>query len=247
MNSLPFIMAIEKMKETQNVELINIVPSETIDLFRNNLCDIALVPVGGLSEIKDYQIISDYCISCDGAVDSVGLFSNVPIDEIDHIYLDNHSRTSNNLCKILVKEYWKRNCSYSKASVEGKELKSNEGKIMIGDKAIKGKKDSKYYYDFGEIWQMKTGMPFVFAVWIAKKDISEDLKSSFNSYLKVAFDNLDLIINKLEHSFPKEKNIRTYLTSHIKYDLTSEKKKSMNTFIQRVNSIKENERISSYS
>ena len=57
--------------------------------------------------MKEHYIISDYCISCDGEVASVGLFSDVPLNKIEKILLDYQSRTSVELLKILVEEYWK--------------------------------------------------------------------------------------------------------------------------------------------
>src|SRR5688572_20649974 len=69
--------------------------------------DVALVPVAIIPKLKEYHIISDYCIGAEGPVASVCLFSDVPMNEIKRIYLDYQSRTSVALLKVLVREYWK--------------------------------------------------------------------------------------------------------------------------------------------
>jgi hypothetical protein len=68
--------------------------------------DIGLVPVAILPALKEYHIISDYCIACDGEVASVCLFSEVPVNDIQTILLDYQSKTSVALLKILLKEHW---------------------------------------------------------------------------------------------------------------------------------------------
>ena len=68
--------------------------------------DIGLVPIVVMKQLENTQVISDFCIGADGAVDTVCLFSDVPIQEIESIFLDYQSRTSVELLKILLKEYW---------------------------------------------------------------------------------------------------------------------------------------------
>ncbi len=74
-----------------------------------NEIDVGLVPVAIIPEMKEHHIISDYCIGCDGEVASVCLFSEAPLREIKKILLDYQSRTSVELLKLLLKEYWKLN------------------------------------------------------------------------------------------------------------------------------------------
>ena len=59
-----------------------------------------------LSSYYSFKIVSDYCISVDGSVDTVCLYSNVSLNDIEYIYLDYQSKTSVELLKILCREYW---------------------------------------------------------------------------------------------------------------------------------------------
>ena len=79
------------------------IPSVCANKLIENQVDIGLVPVAALLHIKDYHIISNYCIGANGAVDSVFIFSNKPILEIETLQLDAQSNTSNLLSKVLLK------------------------------------------------------------------------------------------------------------------------------------------------
>ena len=83
-----------------------------------NAIDVGLVPVAIIPEMKEHYIISDYCIGCDGEVASVCLFSEVPLNKIEKVLLDYQSRTSVELLKILIKEYWKINPVFEETSGE---------------------------------------------------------------------------------------------------------------------------------
>src|SRR5690606_25131179 len=69
--------------------------------------DLGLVPVAVIPEIKNPTIISDYCIGTVGTVKTVCIFSQCPIEEMTHLYLDYHSRTSVELVQVLLREHWR--------------------------------------------------------------------------------------------------------------------------------------------
>ena len=86
---------------TEKVDLMIDYPSKIASMLLENTIDVGLVPVTIIPEMKEYYIISDYCIGCDGEVASVCLFSEVPLNKIEKMLLDYQSITSIDLLKFL--------------------------------------------------------------------------------------------------------------------------------------------------
>ena len=101
LNTIPFLYGIEHFQITKSIDLELDYPSLCAkNLLRRNV-DIALVPVVSLVSNNELNIVSEYCIGSDGHVDTVGLYSDVPIEMINEILLDYQSHTSVKLLKIL--------------------------------------------------------------------------------------------------------------------------------------------------
>jgi chorismate dehydratase len=150
-----------------------------------------------LPALKQYHLISDYCIACDGEVASVCLFSEVPINEIKTILLDYQSKTSVALLKILLKDHWNINPKLADTS-SGYELsiENTTGGLVIGDRALAQRNQSKYCYDLGLAWKQLTGLPFVFAVWVSNKPMDKQFIEKFNMTNSYGLDNLEGIVAK---------------------------------------------------
>ena len=84
------------------MEISTAIPSHCAAQLLNEEVDVALVPVAIIPQLDYSKIISQFCISSDGAVQTVCLFSDCPLDEIETIYLDYHSKTSNGKTKLNI-------------------------------------------------------------------------------------------------------------------------------------------------
>lgn len=199
------------------------IPSECAHKLISNQVDIGLVPVAALLEIPDYKIISSYCIGATGPVDSVFIFSNKPIGEVNTIKLDEQSRTSNNLAKVLLKNYW----NLSPKIVDDGPA---DAFVQIGDRTFGKKNEYAYRYDLAEEWQKFNGLPFVFAVWAANKVIHDNFLLDFNAALKYGLDHRNVVIEQL----PSRENFDfgDYLTNKIDYRLDHKKLEALSTFHQ---------------
>jgi len=117
---------------------------------------------------EKYYVIPNISISCKNVVKSVMLFSSKPIEELDgeEIYLTGESGTSVVLFEILMKERYGINPVFSKDKSDA------EACVLIGDKALFAtyNGDYKYVYDLCSLWNEFTGLPFVFALWIIRKE-----------------------------------------------------------------------------
>jgi len=195
LNTKPLIYGFEKGMMKEEVELVMDYPANIASMLLNDEIDIGLVPVAVLPALKEYHLISDYCIACDGEVASVCLFSEVPINEIETILLDYQSKTSVALLKILLKDHWNINPKLVDTS-SGYELsiENTTGGLVIGDRALAQRNQSKYCYDLGSAWKELTGLPFVFAVWVSNKPMDKRFIEKFNMMNSYGLDNLEGIV-----------------------------------------------------
>jgi len=180
LNTKPLIRALAQYPYNNHFELIPENPRVCSERYADGIADIALVPVAVLTdEIKHYRIISDYCIASDGPVGTVGIFSNSELKHITKVYLDDHSKTSQQLTKVIFEKYLNLFPSYEICDVSKVNPIEDEGVLMIGDKAFNSKSKFANYYDLADLWTQFTSLPFVFAVWISRhKD--EKVEQLFN-------------------------------------------------------------------
>ncbi|MBS4014537.1 MAG: menaquinone biosynthesis protein [Bacteroidetes bacterium] len=233
LNSLPFLYGINSSKFFKDINLTTELPFESANSFKNGRADIALVPVGSLPLLSNYKVISDYCIGSDGPVRTVLLLSNTELPKIKTIHLDFHSLTSVKLVKILAESFWKISPHYINTSIN-KYVDNHhfESAVLIGDKTFELVNQYKYSYDLAEEWKKYTGLPFVFACWVGKENISSEIVDALNSAFKFGIENLDFVAEKYKDQIILTKSeILSYYNENIKYHLGEEQKKSMDKFL----------------
>lgn len=229
LNSKPFEFGIRNINQN-DFEIITATPAKCASLFTDGSVDIALIPVGALTDLKSYEIISDYCIGCNGEVRTVCIFSNVELSKCKKLLLDDHSRTSFLLSQILVTQYLGMHLPVASLSIENYKHNDQDAVLMIGDKVFEYENNFKYKYDLGVLWKEWTGLPFAFAVWIAKPEINPSVIANLNSALKYGVDNLDKIIEK-ESS--ESLDLYYYFKNNIQYQLDEPKKTALNIFLEK--------------
>ena len=182
LNTKPLLFGIERSEVLMHqIELITDYPSKIAKQLINNQIDIGLIPVAVIPQMKEHYIVSDYCIGADGNVASVCLFSEVELSKIKKILLDYQSKTSVALCRVLLKNYWKKNIVLEDAQADFiDEINDTTAAVLIGDRALKQRQESNYIYDLAGEWKAYTGLPFVFATWVSNKKLPDDFITLFN-------------------------------------------------------------------
>jgi chorismate dehydratase len=112
-----------------------------------------------------------------------------------------------------------------------KEIQNNTAAVLIGDRALQQRKISKYIYDLAGEWKTKTGLPFVFAAWIANKKLPEDFVALFNKKNAEGINNIDTVIKQTECSFY---DLNIYFKQNISYILNEEKLRGMKLFLELI-------------
>lgn len=207
-------------------------PAKIAQDLLNDSIDIGLVPVAVLPLMKEYHIISNYCIGSIDDVASVCLFSEVPIDEIKQVYLDYQSRTSVALLKVLLHKFWKLSPQLLEASVGYESKISGEvGALVIGDRALSMRKNVPFIYDLGHAWTQMTGLPFVYATWVANKKLPVSFTNAFNQATAAGFNYLDeIVINHPFHDY----DLHEYYTKNIDYTFDENKKAALALFLKMI-------------
>ena len=159
-----------------DTELVLDVPSRLADRLQRGELDVALIPSVEALRVPRYKIVSDACIACHGPVLSVKLLSRVPMSRIRTLALDEGSRTSVALVQILLSERLgvrPRLQTLSLGDANWETSVDTDAVLVIGDRAIHA---SQLVYsdqwDLGEQWWQWTGLPFVFAMWMARPDVN---------------------------------------------------------------------------
>lgn len=197
---------------------------------REGTVDMGLVPVAAIPTIPDARIVSDYGIAADGKVASVCIYSHVPIEEIKAVYLDYQSRTSVRLAQVLLKHYWNIKVPILQATENYIELiKGDTAGVIIGDRALQQNHHFEYIYDLAEHWKLFTGLPFIFAAWVANKDLPEDFISKFNEANKNGLAHIDEVVKENPVDYY---DLQVYYRENIQYNLNAENRKGLALFLE---------------
>ncbi|NLL27958.1 MAG: menaquinone biosynthesis protein [Bacteroidales bacterium] len=228
LNSYPYHYGL--INETNSfynkLDIVN--PAQCAKNFQEGISNVALVPVGALHGLKNYKIIKPFCISANGEVRSVFLFSQKPVEDTKTIVFDSDSRSSNLLIQVLCKYYWKINPNFTK---NNNSLQA-EARIGIGDKAFKLKKKYAYSYDLSIFWKEMTNLPFVFAVWITKSEIAEEELSLLKIALENGINNIHGAVVHFGSAGLTEEDAIKYLSKNINFKMNTASEKGMQRFLE---------------
>lgn len=232
LNTKPLIYGFVHGEMQEEVDLILDHPAKIADMLKKDEIDVGLVPVAVIPQLKEHHIISDYCIGCDGEVASVCLFSEVPLQKIERVLLDYQSRTSVELLKILIREYWKIDPEIISTSEDYRNnIKGTTAGLIIGDRALEQRKISKYIYDLGAEWKKFTGLPFIFAAWISNKRLDETFINSFNKSNLKGLKQIDMVVAENNYEIF---DLNAYYTSYINFYLDENAKKGLDLFLTKL-------------
>lgn len=233
LNTFPFVYGILKSGFLKNFRLELDVPSICAKKFQTGKADIALVPVASLPEINDPVIVSGYCLGAVQEVKTVLLLSQKPLSEITRIHLDFDSRTSVQLVRVLATHYWHIDPLYDSLNPGQAELLIKpESLVAIGDKTFAMRKWFPYSYDLATEWIEFTGLPFVFAVWVATGDLPEESLESFKDALAFGINHKIEALEFFKDRLPDFDDCLSYLEKNISYNFDETKKQGLELFLK---------------
>ena len=232
LNTRPFLYGIQHSPVAGMINLSMDHPAECARKLINGEAAIGLVPVAAIRDIPEATLFSGFGIGARGAVGSVLLVSNCPLEDVNEIILDQQSRTSVELAQVLAEKYWNLQTRYIQAypGYESR-IAGNTAGVIIGDRALILQDRYKYVYDLALAWKEYSGLPFVFACWISNRK----LPGSFTALLEEAFEygvsGIDEMLASqpdLVELYPQAAN---YLKNQVVYRIDEEMKKGMQLFL----------------
>jgi chorismate dehydratase len=235
-NTLPFKWALRRHSLLSEINLQEDIPSICAQKLKYGQVDLALVPVALLPELEHYFIETDFCIGAVGAVESVKLYSRVPLEDIRQVVLDYQSRSSIALTRVLFRFFWQKEVRFVEA-LPGFEdqIDGDSAAVVIGDRTFALNGAYPFEYDLAEEWQKFTGLPFVFAAWVSTKKLNPEFIERFNDVLKSGVLQIPLAIREdfIPGLLSPEKTL-DYLSNKISYQLDSEKRKGLQLFLDYI-------------
>jgi chorismate dehydratase len=173
LNSKPLVYGLEAL--APQVRLSYDLPSRLADSLTAGRLDVALVPSVEFFRTPGSTVVSDACVACRGPVLSVKLHFRVPPGDVQRVALDEGSRTSAALTRVLLAEMYGIQPNWEPLRIGcGLETTDADAVLLIGDRAIANgapQADFVEVWDLGERWCDWTGLPFVFAMWIARAGV----------------------------------------------------------------------------
>jgi chorismate dehydratase len=232
LNTKPLLYGILKSSVASEIELQLDIPSVCAKKLNDGEADLGLIPVAAIPELNEPIIISDFCIGATGRVKTVCIYGDCPIEEMESIFLDYHSRTSVELTKLLLKDFWKLSPRLvpAKPGFEDK-IKGKTGGLIIGDRTIGLDKKYPYVYDLGEIWQKHTGLPFVFAAWVSNRPLDPEFIERFNAAMLQGVSEIPQLIYLLPQ---QDFDLKEYFTNNISYELDTAKREGLSMFLEAI-------------
>lgn len=230
MNTKPLLYGIERASIRAAIELIIDHPASIASMLVRDEIDMGLVPVAVIPSLREFHLIGNHCIGSNGNVASVCIFSETPIGQIERLLLDYQSRTSVQLAKILLREYWKVHPELIPTSSDARDqIAGTTAGVVIGDRALEQRLRSPYIYDLAGAWKELTGLPFVFAAWISNKRLDPSFLAEFDEANRQGLAHIDDVVAENPYAaFP----LKEYFTKHLSYTLDPGKRKGLERFLQ---------------
>ncbi len=200
-NCYPVYGAIDRGIVKLDGSLVDGVPTELNARIAAGQLDVSVVSaVEYARDSARYLLLPDLAISCDGPVRSVMLFSRLPARDLGgrRVLISRSSMTSVALLQLLFENVWHTQPNFVPGNAEVSDLGEMQGgdhdaRLVIGDAALllgSGERAAgyDYEYDLGEMWKRWTGLPFVFAVWVARRTVRVEAALQVHSGLIASRD-----------------------------------------------------------
>jgi chorismate dehydratase len=237
LNTVPLVWGMLHGPERGVFDLRFALPSDCADQLASGAADIGIVPVIEMARQKlDY--FRGTGIACHGPVRSILLVSKVPFREIRTIATDSGSRTSVMLTRVILAErFGVEPKMISRRADLAPMLGEADAALVIGDPALRLDPATLPFetLDLGAEWTTMTGLPMVFAVWSARKElIQQKYEQAFIESCRYGLQHIDDIVrSEAPVRGVTEELAREYLTRHIVFELSERDYAGMNLFLER--------------
>ncbi len=236
LNTVPLVWGLTHDPALRDIFDVNFaLPSLCAQQMAAGHADIGILPVIEMARQKlDY--FPGTGIACHGPVRTILLISKVPYVQIKSLAVDAGSRTSVMLSRVILAErYGVTPKVFAHPADMGAMLAEADAALIIGDPALHIDPETIEYncLDLGEEWIKMTGLPMVFAVWSARKELILDkYADAFRASCRYGLDHMDDIVREQSPIRGiSEELTRAYLTKHIVFELGEKDYEGMRRYL----------------
>lgn len=191
--------AFELARPEFSAEIIPMSPTESYRALAEDECDAGLLPTGRIPELSDrFKVIDTYGIACTGRVSSVCLFCTRPLRSVllegAPFYVSEKSQTSRRLIAALCR------AQFGMAPQLTANADCADARLFIGEDALVPDVETAswpFVTDVGQWWFELTGLPFVYAVWVIRRDFSAAQQALLERWLQTSSRLADTTPGKL--------------------------------------------------
>ena len=239
LNSKPLIFGLNEALGEHD-DLILALPSELATELASGAIDIGLIPVVEYFQHPEFQIVSNAVIACRGPVWSVRVFFRCEPSQVKTLALDEGSRTSAALIKILFHQRYGFVPSTIALKMTDDPISAPaDAVLVIGDRSMRPDSFRPSFqsdWDLGQAWFEETGLPFVFAMWVARN--SSFANEKWTRTLERTRDNGLEHVQEIASDSAKNYRLSTeqcldYLTNYIRFFLSVDERAGLNEFRRR--------------
>ena len=200
------------------------------------------LPVAEVFRLGDtLRRLGDIGVAATGPATSVQLFSRRPVEDVagGRVGLTSESATSVQLVRILFRDWWRIEPGEYVGTDD-----SNDALVLIGDTALEARNRLSgypYRYDLGEEWYKLTGLPFVFATWVARADAPSGLTGDFQAALESALERGLARVDQIAAEttlFGQDAARAAQYVRHFTYRLGEDEYRGMGEFRDRLESLR---------
>lgn len=223
LNADPLCLKLEDVDHRWEVQ--HDIPSKLAAKLRQKELDVALVPQVEACRSEDYRILPGHCISCDGAVGSILLFGDTEWKDLRAVSVDKASNSSVALLSVLrhLDGLPPLEVSVGQSDLSALEAGHNpDSVLLIGDPALENAHSPYPRQDLGTMWKERTGLPFVFAVWLARPPIPQWVVESILEAAKQGLSSRESMAKVYCRENPGVLDLPSalhYLHENIRYEL----------------------------
>ncbi len=239
-NAEPLLWGFRRGPYRDLASVEEIPPSRIPERLRAGTIDLGLIPTIEIQRWSELEILPYLCIAAKRRARSVILASRVPVDRIRSVALDENSRTSAALLRILLEHRGLRGIVYDEAAPSLRAmLRDHDAALLIGDAALRTDTAGLEVLDLGALWHAATGLPFVFAVWAIRPGMTlPEGPRPFLDSRQMGIANIATIARESADRLGlTPAAIEEYLRINLHYHLGSEESRGLDLFFRQAHEL----------
>ncbi len=234
LNSAPLIWSFQHSARRDEVELLEAVPARCAELLADGVVEVALVPAIEFQRIPELVAVPGVCVGSRKKVRSVNLVSKLnELKDIRRVALDESSRTSATLVKVIFREFLGSDPEWVSAAPDlERMLKENDAALIIGDPGMTFSRQGFKVFDMASLWRKYTGLGFVFAMWMIGPAASAAARSiDFVGVCQEGLARKEEIIDLYQPllGLPRDE-LQTYLSENLSFSFDDELRNGLDLY-----------------